>query len=160
PVGRRPAMETIQGNPQQHRTSPDAQERPPMPSTTPSPARVLVVEDQGDVRESLLLLLSCRGYEAQGAADGAEGLALALLWRPEVVISDIGLPGLDGWALAEQLRNRLGWAVFLVALTGYARPVDRERSLAVGFDAHLAKPADPEALLDLLAGCGRDSLGF
>jgi CheY-like chemotaxis protein len=119
---------------------------------TPPPERVLVVEDQDDVRESLLLLFSCRGYQSRGAADGEEGLRLALSWRPEVVVSDIGLPALDGWRLAEQVRRQLGGAVLLIALTGYATMSDRRRSLQVGFDAHLAKPADPEALLSLLGG--------
>src|SRR4051794_1185491 len=101
---------------------------------TPPPERVLVVEDQDDVRESLLLLFSCRGYESRGAADGEEGLRLALAWRPEVVVSDIGLPALDGWRLAEQVRRQLGGAVLLIALTGYARESDRRRSLQAGFD--------------------------
>jgi two-component system, chemotaxis family, CheB/CheR fusion protein len=118
---------------------------------TPPPERVLVVEDQDDVRESLLLLFSCRGYESRGAADGEEGLRLALAWRPEVVISDIGLPALDGWRLAEQVRRHLGGAGLLIALTGYALESDRRRSLQAGFDAHLAKPADPQVLLGLLA---------
>jgi CheY-like chemotaxis protein len=114
--------------------------------------RVLVVEDNDDARESLCLFLSLSGFEVREAADGPDGLAQALEWRPDVVISDIGLPRLDGWALAEQVRSRLGAAVFLVALTGYATMSDRRRSLDAGFDAHLAKPADPEVLLGLLAG--------
>src|SRR5262249_6955981 len=81
---------------------------PPRSQTPPPAGRVRVGEDQADVRESLLLLLSCRGSEARGAADGAEGLRLALQWRPDAVISDIGLPPLDGWRLAEEVRSRLG----------------------------------------------------
>jgi two-component system CheB/CheR fusion protein len=111
---------------------------------------VLVVEDNPDTRESLCLLLSLSGHEVREAADGAEGLRLALEWRPDAVISDIGLPGLDGWELGRRVRAGLGREVLLVALTGFANLNDRQRSLAAGFDHHLAKPAEPEDLLALL----------
>jgi CheY-like chemotaxis protein len=121
-----------------------------MPRTTPSAGRVLVVEDNDDVRESLCLLLSLSGYEVRKAADGAEGVRQALEWRPDAVVSDIGLPGLDGWELGRRLRAGLGRAVLLVAVTGFANLNDRQRSLAAGFDHHLSKPADPGELLRLL----------
>jgi CheY-like chemotaxis protein len=115
----------------------------------------MVVEDNHDARESLCLLLSLSGYEVREAADGADGVRLALGWRPDAVISDIGLPGLDGWELARRLRAGLGRAVLLVALTGFANLNDRQRSLKAGFDAHLAKPAEPEDLLALLGPARR-----
>src|SRR5262249_11807483 len=87
----------------------------PMPRTTPSAGRVLVVEDNDDVRESLCLLLSLSGYEVRKAADGAEGVRQALEWQPDAVVSDIGLPGLDGWELGRRVRAGLGRAVLLVA---------------------------------------------
>jgi CheY-like chemotaxis protein len=116
--------------------------------------RVLVVEDNADARESLLLLLSCLGYEAKGAANGAEGVRQALEWRPDAVISDIGMPGLDGWELARRVRAELGGDVLLVAISGFSQHQDRQRSLAAGFDHHLAKPADPGKLLGLLSRAG------
>jgi two-component system, sensor histidine kinase len=124
-------------------------------TTTEEPARrVLVVEDNPDSRESLALLLSLHGYDVRASADGPDGLAEALAWRPDAVVADIGLPGMDGWTLAEQLRARVGADMLLVALTGYGSPDDVARSMGAGFDAHLAKPADPERLLGLLAGAG------
>jgi CheY-like chemotaxis protein len=119
------------------------------------PPRVLVVEDNHDARESLCLVLAARGWEVRDAADGAEGLRLALEWRPDAVVSDIGMPGLDGWELARCLRAALGAAVRLVALSGFSRPEDYRRSLGAGFDAHLAKPAEPDDLLAVLGPARR-----
>src|SRR5262249_27590857 len=113
----------------------------------PARPRVLGVEDDDNLRAGGGLRLSLSGYGGRGAADGPEGLAQALEWRPDVVISDIGMPGLDGWELARRLRAALGAAVRLVALSGFSRPQGRRRSLEAGFDAHLAKPAAPEELL-------------
>lgn len=114
-------------------------------------SRVLVIEDHPDARESLRLLLSLHGCDVRVAADGPEGLRVALEWRPEVVISDIGLPSLDGWQVGRQLRAALGEAVFLIAVTGYGQPGDFERSFREGFNAHLTKPADLGRLLELLS---------
>jgi CheY-like chemotaxis protein len=119
-----------------------------------SPPRVLVVEDNNDARESLCLLLSLSGYEAREAADGHDGVRQALGWRPDAVISDIGMPGLDGWQVARQVRDAMGEGVLLIALTGYCTDEDLQRSQAAGFDHHLAKPADPGKLLCLLPRAG------
>jgi CheY-like chemotaxis protein len=119
--------------------------------TTTRP-RVLVIEDNPDCRESLLLLLSFCGYETLGSATGVDGLRLALEWRPEVIISDIGLPEMDGWEVGRRTRAALGQKVLLIALTGYGQPADEENSMAAGFDVHLTKPAEVEVLLHLLAG--------
>jgi CheY-like chemotaxis protein len=116
--------------------------------------RVLVIDDNADSRESLRLLLSLHGYDALGAADGPDGLRRAQQWRPAVVVSDIGLPGMNGWELARRLRAELGADVLLVALTGHCRDEDRERSADAGFDAHLSKPLELATLLRLL-GRGR-----
>jgi CheY-like chemotaxis protein len=121
-----------------------------MQRTTPSAGRVLVVEDNDDVRESLCLLLSLSGYDVRKAGDGAEGVRQALGWRPDAVVSDIGLPGLDGWEVARQVRRALGSGVLLIAVTGYVNEEDRQRSQSAGFDHHLGKPADPGKLLGLL----------
>jgi CheY-like chemotaxis protein len=118
--------------------------------STPEGQRVLIVEDNPDARESLSLALMIHGWDVRVAADGSEGLRLALEWRPDVIISDIGLPALDGWELGRRVRAALGEGVILVALTGYAQPADRERSTAAGYDHHLVKPVEPDLLLRLL----------
>ena len=125
------------------------------PEPRPARRRVLVVEDNDDARESLCLVLAARGWEVRDAADGAEALRVALEWRPDAVVSDIGLPCLDGWELGRRVRAGLGREVLLVAVTGFANLNDRQRSLAAGFDAHLAKPAEPEDLLALLGPARR-----
>jgi CheY-like chemotaxis protein len=109
------------------------------------------VEDNPETRESLRLLLSLSGHEVREAADGPEGLRLALEWRPDAVVCDIGLPRLDGWQVARRVRQALGPGVLLVALTGYGQDEDRRRSLGAGFDHHLNKPAEPRDLLALLS---------
>jgi CheY-like chemotaxis protein len=120
-------------------------------ASDPAPRRrVLVIEDNADAREALGALLEVWGHQVETAADGPGGFELALVTRPEVVIVDIGLPGLDGYHVAHGLRASLG-GVFLIALTGYAQPDDRRRALEAGFDIHLVKPVDPEALAAALA---------
>jgi CheY-like chemotaxis protein len=121
------------------------------PECPPSVRRVLVVEDNPDSRETLELLLQGWGHEAQVAADGSEGLAKGLSWKPDVAIVDIGLPLLDGYEVAQRMRAQLGRDIFLIALTGYAQPEDRRRALASGFDVHMTKPADLDELARLVA---------
>jgi two-component system CheB/CheR fusion protein len=129
-------------------------------SPTPGPSpfglrpsrRVLVVDDNRDAAESLGMLLRLWGHEVRTAHDGRSGLKAALSYRPQVVLLDIGLPGLDGYEVARRLREEFGGAALLVAMTGYGREEDRRRAEEVGFDAHLTKPADPAALRSLLAG--------
>jgi CheY-like chemotaxis protein len=112
----------------------------------------VVVEDNKDAADSLRLLLEILGHEARVAYTGPEGLSEAVAWHPDVVLSDIGLPGLNGLGLAGELRRRPETArARLIALTGYGSEDDRRRSLAAGFDAHLVKPADPEDIQKLLA---------
>jgi CheY-like chemotaxis protein len=109
-----------------------------------------MIEDDADAREVLQLALEAEGQAVAVAADGAEGLALATATRPDVVLVDLGLPGLDGYQVARQLRDALGNHVRLIAVTGYGRSEDRRRSAAAGFDEHLIKPIDVDALLLLL----------
>src|SRR5262245_15510076 len=108
------------------------------PVTVP---RVLVVEAQHDAREALRMVLALCGYRVKVAEDGEQGLRLSMSWRPDVVISNIRMPGLDGWQLARRLREAIGAAPLLVALSGYCEPHHLARSRAAGFDAHLVKPA-------------------
>lgn len=118
--------------------------------------RVLLVEDSDDVREALTELLELAGHEVQAVADGRGALELAALLRPEVVLVDIGLPGLDGHEVARRLRVELGEAPFLVAMTGHDGEADREASAAAGFDLHLVKPVDVDRLERVVAA-GRRS---
>jgi CheY-like chemotaxis protein len=111
------------------------------------PLRILVVEDNGDGRETLRLLLELLGHEVQVAVDGVEGVEKALEWRPDVAIVDLGLPRLNGYEVARRLRGELGSSMFLITQTGYCQPEDRRAALAAGFDVHLAKPTDPADLI-------------
>lgn len=115
-------------------------------------SRILVVEDNADVRSMLLTLLALEGHEVQEAADGSQGLEALTRGRFDVALIDIGLPGLDGYEVARRARAACGERCpRLVALTGYGRPSDRAAVKAAGFDQHLVKPYDPEDLLRLLA---------
>lgn len=103
---------------------------------------VLIVEDNHDGRETLRILLELLGYRVDVASDGAEGVRKALAGHPEVVLIDIGLPRLNGYQVARQLRAALGPDTLLIAQTGYNQPEDRRRALEAGFDVHLCKPVD------------------
>jgi two-component system, chemotaxis family, CheB/CheR fusion protein len=115
--------------------------------------RVLVVEDNVDASESLRRLLMLWGHEVEAAADGPTAVERARGFQPEVVLCDLELPGMDGYAVAKAIRAETGLpSPFLIALTGFGQADDRERSLAAGFDRHLVKPADPDQLQKLLDG--------
>ncbi|MEO6447564.1 MAG: ATP-binding protein [Gemmatimonadaceae bacterium] len=114
--------------------------------------RVLVVEDNRDAAESLRMLLEMCGYDVSIAHTGTEGVAMARALLPDIVLCDLGLPGMDGFAVATTLRSDIGTAkARLIAVTGYGEDEDRRRALEAGFDVHLVKPVDPEELLVLLA---------
>ncbi|MBY0231347.1 MAG: response regulator [Gemmataceae bacterium] len=121
-----------------------------MRATLPPPLRVLIVDDCPDTRTCLGLLLRAWGHEACLAADGPDALEAERLFLPDVILLDIGLPGMDGWEACRRLRLQEG-RLFLVAMTGFGREEDLARSREAGFDAHLTKPADPDALEALLA---------
>jgi CheY-like chemotaxis protein len=113
--------------------------------------RILVVEDNADVREMLQAALGVEGHEVRAVADGAGALAAAAEVRPDFAIIDIGLPGMDGYELAAALRARFDGDLRLIALSGYGLAEDLRRSRAAGFEAHLVKPFDPAQLAALLA---------
>ncbi|MBA3773701.1 MAG: response regulator [Ramlibacter sp.] len=114
--------------------------------------RVLVVDDNRDGAESLAELLASAGFEVQTAHDGATALTLAAQWRPEVLLLDIGMPGMNGYETARRIRKqRWGRGVLLVALTGWGQAEDLRLSSEAGFNVHLVKPVDPLALMKLLA---------
>jgi CheY-like chemotaxis protein/two-component sensor histidine kinase len=109
--------------------------------------QVLLVDDNADSREMHGLMLEADGHEVYKAEDGPSALEIFRRTRPQVAVVDIGLPGMDGYELARQLRSEpSGHEVVLIALTGYGFPEDRERSRAAGFDDHLVKPVAPEDL--------------
>jgi len=112
--------------------------------------RVLIVDGYADAADSLGLLLETWGVQARQAYTGPEALAVAPEYRPDVVFSEICLPGLDGCRLAQRLRAERGW-VTLIALTGLGREADKVRPREAGFAHHLVKPADPGAIHRLLA---------
>ena len=117
-----------------------------------TPRRILVVDDNLDSAETLAQLLQLSGHQARTAHNGPGALAAAGAFRPEVVLLDIGLPGMDGYEVARRLRAGPGGEkMLLVAQTGYGQEEDRCRSRQAGFDAHLVKPVDPGALQALLA---------
>lgn len=121
-------------------------------SPRPTARRVLIIEDDPDVRVSLNSLLRALGHHVEEAPDGQEGLRKLLTMRPDLALIDIGIPSLDGYALARAVReSELGKDLLLVALTGYGGPEHRERARRAGFDLHLAKPVQEAALLELLA---------
>jgi PAS domain S-box-containing protein len=112
---------------------------------------ILIIEDNSDARESLRLLLESLGHHVLEAADGHHGLALVLDRKPEVVLVDLGLPGLDGYEVARAVRlSPLGRTIVLIAVTGYGQAEDRRRSKEVGFDAHLVKPVSQSLLATLI----------
>jgi signal transduction histidine kinase/DNA-binding response OmpR family regulator len=116
------------------------------------PRRILIVDDQPDGVKSLARLLRLSGHEVRTALDGPAALGELSRYRPEVVLLDIGLPGMDGYELAQSIRKQWGTeSMVLIALTGYGRDEDRRRSREAGFDHHLVKPVDPETLLSMVA---------
>ena len=125
--------------------------RPPTEATWPR-RRILVVDDNEDSANALARVLErLYGQEVEVARDGRSALAMAESFRPELVLLDIGLPGMDGFELAGRLRRMPGFeAVTLLALTGLSQDEDRRRSLDAGFSRHLVKPVDPEAILEWL----------
>ena len=118
------------------------------------PRRIVVVEDNRDARETLERLLVLDGHSVQAAEDGPTGLELILALRPEVALVDVGLPRLDGYGVAAEVRKQLGSAIQLVALTGYGNPEDRQRAFLSGFDSHLVKPVTLDDLRRLLQPTG------
>ena len=109
--------------------------------------RILVVEDEKDVREMLKFVLESEGHEVSIADSGVEGLAKFGSFRPDVALVDIGLPGMDGYEVARQARSLPGGRrIRLIAISGYGQDKDRQRARDAGFDLHLTKPVGYEQL--------------
>jgi CheY-like chemotaxis protein len=113
--------------------------------------RILVVEDNRDAAESLRDVLECIGCTVQVAYSGSEAVAAAPQFRPEVLLCDLGLPGMDGYEVAKQLRqNPDSSRTRLIAVSGYGQEEDKQRAREAGFDLHLTKPLDFAELQRLL----------
>lgn len=126
-------------------------ERAPMLDGPTRPLSVLVVEDNADARQITQMMLRLAGFFAVTAADGPAALRAAREHPPDVVLLDIGLPGLDGYEVARRLREQaVGKRPLLVAVSGYGKAEDKARAAAAGIDLHLTKPADPAVLLHVL----------
>ena len=114
--------------------------------------RILIVDDNRDAATSLAMLLEMSGNQTITAHDGVAAVETAAAFHPDVILLDIGLPGLSGYEVARRIRSE-PWSerVTLVAITGWGESEDRQRSTEAGFDAHLVKPIDHAALMKLLA---------
>jgi signal transduction histidine kinase/CheY-like chemotaxis protein len=115
------------------------------------PRRIVIVEDNTDVRELLRLKLRRLGHEVEAVADGVSGVAAIVGTRPHMALIDIGLPRLDGYQVATQVRAQLGGDVVLIAVSGFGQPEDKRKAAEAGFDDHLTKPADVHDIESLLA---------
>ena len=115
--------------------------------------RILVVDDNADSALSLAMMLGIMGHETRTAHDGEAAVSAAEVFRPEVVLLDIGLPKLNGYEVAQRIRqHEWGATMFLIAVTGWGQDEDRQRSAEVGLNLHMVKPVEPSALERLLSG--------
>lgn len=115
--------------------------------------RILIVDDNPDSAETLAMLLELFGHEVHTAGDGPQALAAGPAFRPQAVLLDIGLPGMDGYEVCRRMRaTDWGRDLLLVAVTGWSD--DGGRTEAAGFDAHLVKPVEPQALQEVLLRVG------
>ena len=124
----------------------------------PPGQRVLLVDDNADSSEPLSLLLQAKGHDTRVAVDGEEALELADEFRPNCVVLDLGLPGIDGYEVARRLRDRpYGESLILVALTGWAGKDVRRKAAQAGFDYHLVKPVNWEELEHIVTAVSAQS---
>jgi CheY-like chemotaxis protein len=118
--------------------------------------RVLVVEDNVDSAESLAMLLRMGHHEVMVTHDGATALNTLETFAADLILLDIGLPGMDGYMVAQSVRSRFPTrSIHIIAMTGYGREEDRQLAREAGFDEHLTKPVDPEHLLRLITAQAR-----
>jgi CheY-like chemotaxis protein len=125
----------------------------PQPTTRQGGKRILVVDDNADAAESMAVLMSIEGHEVKTVTDAMQALSCLEVFAPQVAIIDIGLPGMNGYELAEGIRaTRLAKSPLLIALTGYGQAEDFDRSRDAGFDHHFVKPADLKAIQAAIDG--------
>jgi signal transduction histidine kinase/ActR/RegA family two-component response regulator len=115
------------------------------------PRRIVIVEDNPDVRELLRLKLRRLGHAVDAVGDGHEGVRVIVDGKPDLALVDIGLPGLDGYEVATRVRQSLGDGVVLVAVSGFGQPEDKRKAIDAGFNEHITKPADVSDIENLLA---------
>jgi CheY-like chemotaxis protein len=132
------------------RDMPVALDKPVAKTTAPS-LRILVVDDNADAARSLAMMLKIQGHQVSMAHEGRGAVEAALRERPEVVLLDIGLPGLNGYEVCRALREHGLTRELIAAITGYGQESDRQLALEAGFDAHLVKPVQFPTLQQLLA---------
>ena len=129
---------------------------PPLPAALktarlPNPRRLLIVEDHPDVAESLALILRCDDHEVRIAHDGPAALQALTRFKPDVVLLDVGLPGMDGYQVARRMREEaLDSRLTIIALSGFGQAGAHSQSIQAGCDAHLVKPVHPNVLRSLL----------
>jgi len=124
-----------------------------MTQSNAAPRRVLIVDDNEDAANSLAMVLKLNGHETDAAYTSSDALARAAQFKPDVVLLDIGLPGMDGYQVAQRIRELPGLRnIRLVAVTGYGRSDDRRRARDAGFDDHLTKPVEFSVLDRALSG--------
>jgi CheY-like chemotaxis protein len=129
------------------------------PASIDSTARVLVVDDNRDAADSLAMVLQLNGNDVRAVYTGEDCISTAQSFKPEIIILDIGLPGLSGHEVGREIRAaEWGQDILLVALTGWGQESDRQMSAAAGFDHHLVKPVSPDELMELLAGASSTSV--
>jgi two-component system CheB/CheR fusion protein len=117
----------------------------------PSPRRLLVVEDDPDVAQSLALILRCDDHDVRIAYDGPAALQVLSKLKPDVVLLDVGLPGMDGYQVARRMREEaLESRLTIIAMSGYGQAEDHSQSMEAGCDAHLVKPVQPSVLRSML----------
>jgi CheY-like chemotaxis protein len=114
-----------------------------------------VIEDNADGREMLSISLRLAGHEVWEAATGNEGIEMAQRHAPAIVLIDVGLPDIDGYEVGRRLRQTVGTAARLIAVTGYGQPQDRARSEQAGFDAHVVKPVELSRLAEIIQQLAR-----
>lgn len=137
--------------PSQHTDQSNPSPVPLTPTAIPSGKRVLVVDDHQDLAETLWRVLRALGYDVRAVSDPLEALTMASEFRPHIALVDLGLPTMDGYSLAAELRARLGGDMpKLIALTAFGQAHDRQRILDAGFALHLVKPIDFDELLLVL----------
>ncbi len=130
---------------------PTITELPVLETTDASPRRILIVDDNEDSALTLSMLFEITGDETQTVYDGRAAVQTAETFRPDVALLDIGLPELNGYEAAQQIRQSTwGKDIILIALTGWSQEEDRQKSSAAGFDAHMVKPIDHDELQHLL----------
>lgn len=125
------------------------------------PRRIMVVDDNADAAQALVLLIGTEGHEVQMASDGRQALELADAFKPELILLDISMPGLNGYEIARCLQQR-PWAqcLTLVAVSGWGEPEDKQRAVAAGFSCYLVKPVASDEVMAVINGLplpgGRD----